>query len=312
MATVTDPLRLAASAPQAALHMLRWRPDVLYTTGGYVAIPTLAAAFALRVPSLMWEGNRLAGRSVRATARLASALAVSYAGTQEDLPGRPYLTGTPIRDVGGLDAASARERLAIPDDLPVLLVFGGSQAVLRFNEAVTQAVPTLVERCCVIHVAGEAGIDEASAVRERLPPERRDRYRPSAFLGEEMTAALLAADLLVGRAGSSTMAEASALGLPVIVVPYPHAAGHQRANAREMVSAGGALLVPDEDLDAARIIEVAALLGDRATLERMRVAARSVGRPGAASVTADLLEALATHAALPDPAAVELASRGAS
>jgi UDP-N-acetylglucosamine:LPS N-acetylglucosamine transferase len=79
-----------------------------------------------------------------------------------------------------------------------------------------------------------------------------------------------------------------------------------------MVSAGGALLVPDEDLDAARIIEVAALLGDRATLERMRVAARSVGRPGAASVTADLLEALATHAALPDPAAVELASRGAS
>lgn len=309
VATVTDPLRLAVAAPQAAWHMLRWRPDVLYTTGGYVAIPTLAAAALLRVPSLMWEGNRLAGRSVRATARLASVLAVSYAGTQDDLPGRPYLTGTPIRDTGSLDRASARERLGIPDGLPMLLVFGGSQAVRRFNTAVSDAVPRLVERCCVVHVTGEAGIAEARAVRDGLPEAFRDRYRPAPFLGEEMTAALLAADLLLGRAGSSTMAEASALGLPVVVVPYPHAAGHQRANAREMVAAGGAVLVPDEELDAARLLEVTALLDDPEALERMRAAARSVGRPGAARVTAELLEALATRAPLPDRAAIEAASR---
>jgi UDP-N-acetylglucosamine--N-acetylmuramyl-(pentapeptide) pyrophosphoryl-undecaprenol N-acetylglucosamine transferase len=312
VATVTDPLRLAVSAPQAAAHMLRWRPDVLYTTGGYVAIPTLAAAATLRVPSLMWEGNRLAGRSVRATARLASALAVSYAGTSEELPGRPFVTGTPIRDVSDLDRASARELLAIPDGLPVLLVFGGSQAVRRFNAAVTGAVPRLVERCCVIHVSGEAGIDQATAVRDALPETLRDRYRPSAFLREEMGAALVAADLLLGRAGSSTMAEASALGLPVIVVPYPHAAGHQRANARELVEAGGAILVADDDLDAARLLELTTLLDDPVALAGMRAAARSVGRPGAASVTADLLEALAAHAPLPDRAVVEAASRQAA
>lgn len=309
VATVTDPLRLAVSAPQAAAHMIGWRPDVLYTTGGYVAIPTLAAAFVLRVPSLMWEGNRLAGRSVRATARLASALAVSYAGTQDDLPGRPYLTGTPIRAVAGLDRATARERLAIPGGLPVLLVFGGSQAVRRFNAAVTDALPRLVGRCCVIHVTGEAGIDEAREARERLPEGARDRYRPAAFLGEEMTAALLAADLLVGRAGSSTMAEASALGLPVMVVPYPHAAGHQRANARELVAAGGALLVPDEELDADRLVQVTGLLEDPVALAAMRSGARSVGRPGAAAVTADLLEALATRSPLPTREAIEAASR---
>jgi UDP-N-acetylglucosamine--N-acetylmuramyl-(pentapeptide) pyrophosphoryl-undecaprenol N-acetylglucosamine transferase len=309
MATLTDPLRLAISAPEAAAHMLRWRPDVLYTTGGYVAIPTLAAAFVLRVPSLMWEGNRLAGRSVRATARLASALAVSYAGTQQDLPGEPYLTGTPIRAISGLDRATARERMGIPEGLPVLLVFGGSQAVQRFNSAVALALPRLVERCCVIHVTGEAGIAEATDVREHLPDALRDRYRPAAFLGEEMTAALLAADLLVGRAGSSKMAEASALGLPVIVVPYPHAAGHQRANARELVAAGGALLVPDEELDADRLVEVAGLLDDPAALEAMRTGARSVGRPGAAAVSADLLEALATRSQLPGPVDIEAASR---
>lgn len=312
VATVTDPLRLAISAPQAVAHMLRWRPDVLYTTGGYVAIPTLAAAALLRVPSLMWEGNRLAGRSVRATARLASALAVSYAGTRDDLPGEAYLTGTPIRDTADLDRATARERLAIPGDLPLLLVFGGSQAVRRFNGAVAGAVPRLVERCWVLHVTGDAGIGEALAVRDALPGPIRERYRPAAFLREEMSAALVAADLLVGRAGSSTMAEASALGLPVIVVPYPHAAGHQEANARELVAAGGGLLVADDALDADRLVAVTGLLDDTATLGRMRVAARSVGRPGAAVVTADLIEALATHARLPDRAVVEAASRVAA
>jgi UDP-N-acetylglucosamine--N-acetylmuramyl-(pentapeptide) pyrophosphoryl-undecaprenol N-acetylglucosamine transferase len=260
----------------------------------------------------MWEGNRLAGRSVRATARLASALAVSYAGTQDELPGRPYLTGTPIRSVSGLDRATARERLAIPAQLPVLLVFGGSQAVQRFNSAIALALPRLVERCCVIHVTGETGIDEAREVRVRLPEALQDRYRPAAFLGEEMTAALVAADLLLGRAGSSTMAEASALGLPVVVVPYPHAAGHQRANAQELVAAGGALLVRDEDLDADRLVEVTRLLDDPAALDAMRVGARSVGRPGAAVVTADLLEALATRSSLPSRDAVESGSRSAA
>jgi UDP-N-acetylglucosamine--N-acetylmuramyl-(pentapeptide) pyrophosphoryl-undecaprenol N-acetylglucosamine transferase len=312
VATVTDPLRLAVSVPQAAARMIRWRPDVLYTTGGYVAIPTLLAAVALRVPSLMWEGNRIAGRSVRATARLASALAVSYAGTRDELPGRPYVTGTPIRDVAGLDAPAARARLGIPDGPPVMLVFGGSQAVRRFNQAVAQAVPALVERCCVLHVTGEAGIADAQAVRDRLPAALRGRYRPYPFLREDMASALVAADLLVGRAGSSTMAEAAAVGLPVIVVPYPHAAGHQEANAREMVAAGGARLVADEELDADRLVEVAALLADRPALDAMRAAARSVGRPGAARVTAELLEVLARRGPLPDPAAVESASREAA
>lgn len=310
--TILDPLRLAASVPQAAAYMLRWRPDVVYTTGGYVAVPTLAAAAALRVPSLMWEGNRIAGRSVRVTARLARALAVSYAGTADDLPGRVYLTGTPIRDVSGIDPTTARAQLSIPPDLPVLFVFGGSQAVRRFNLAVAEALPALVERCCVLHVAGEAGIAEAQAARDRLPPGLRQRYRPFPFLRADMGAALAAADLLVGRAGSSSMAEAAAAGLPVIVVPYPHAAGHQEANAREMVVAGGARLVADEELDADKLVEVADLLSDPAALAAMRAGARSVGRPGAAAVTADLLEALAARTPLPDQASIEAASRVAA
>ena len=124
-----------------------------------------------------------------------------------------------------------------------------------------------------------------------------------------MADALVSADLLVGRAGSSTLAEASAIGLPVIVVPYPHAAGHQEANAREMVAVGAARLVPDEAFDAGALVEAAALLTDDATLDRMRAASRGIGRPGAARVTGDLLMALADRRPLPAADLVERSSR---
>jgi UDP-N-acetylglucosamine--N-acetylmuramyl-(pentapeptide) pyrophosphoryl-undecaprenol N-acetylglucosamine transferase len=97
--TLLDPLRLLASLPQAAWKLLRWRPDAIYTTGGYVAIPVLAAAALLRIPSLLWEGNQVPGRSVRLIARLASVRAVSFAGTRDRLPPPTYLTGTPIRTI---------------------------------------------------------------------------------------------------------------------------------------------------------------------------------------------------------------------
>ena len=107
----------------------------------------------------------------------------------------------------------------------------------------------------------------------------RDRYRPYPFLRDEMLAALVAADLVVGRAGSSTLAEATALGLPMVVVPYPHAAGHQRANAASLVEAGAARLVEDEAFDADALLDAAALLDDPVAHARMSEAARALGRP---------------------------------
>lgn len=311
LATVLDPVRLAASVPQAIASLLRWRPDVVYTTGGYIAIPVLTACTVLRIPSLMWEGNRLAGRSVRATARLASALAVSFADTTTSLGGRGYVTGTPIRELTVTDRDGARGRLGLDPALPVLLVFGGSQAVARFNDAVARALPSLVGDVQLIHVTGATAFAAAEASRQRLPEGLRSRYRPFPFLGAEMADALVAADLLVGRAGSSTLAEATAIGLPVIVVPYPHAAGHQRANARDMVAAGAARLVADEHFDAGTLLEATALVSDGDALDRMRIASRGLGRPGAARVTGDLLIALASRTALPTAAEVEQAARDA-
>ena len=306
---VLDPLRLAGSLPQAIAHMVRWRPDVVYTTGGYLAIPTLGASTALRIPSLMWEGNRLAGRSVKATARLASVLAVSFDGTCMDLPGRCYTTGTPIRSFEGIDRTAARQRLALPPDVPVMLVFGGSQAVRRLNEAVAAALPRLLPRAVVVHLTGDSAYGEALRRREALPAELHERYRPYPFLRDEMADALVAADLLVGRAGSSTLAEATALGLPMVVVPYPYAAAHQAANARELVEAGAAELVADEDFDADALLSASDLLADPARLAAMQAAARSQGRPGAAAATAAMLSALAERRLPPDAARIDHISR---
>jgi UDP-N-acetylglucosamine--N-acetylmuramyl-(pentapeptide) pyrophosphoryl-undecaprenol N-acetylglucosamine transferase len=310
---VLDPLRLGASIPQAAAILASERPAAIFTTGGYVAIPILLAAAPLRIPVVLWEGNVVPGRSVRATARLASVLAVSFEATCAALGGGPcYVTGTPIRDVRDVDREAARERLGVAADGRVLLVFGGSQAVRRFNAAVAGALPRLVERLHIIHVTGEEGYRSALAARESLPAGVRDRYRPYPFLRDEMLNALAAADLVVGRAGSSTLAEVTALGLPMVVVPYPHAAGHQRANARVLAEAGAARLVEDEAFDAEALLDAAAILDDPTVHAAMSAAARSLGRPAAAGAVADLILALAERRPLPDPSVVERRSRTAA
>jgi UDP-N-acetylglucosamine--N-acetylmuramyl-(pentapeptide) pyrophosphoryl-undecaprenol N-acetylglucosamine transferase len=314
---ILDPIRLAASVPQAAAFLARNRPAAIFTTGGYVAIPVLLAASALRIPVVLWDGNVIPGRAVRATARLATLVAVSFAATCHALAGPAratpcFVTGTPIRDVGELDREAARQRLEIAPGERVLLVFGGSQTVVRFNAAVAEALPRLVERVSVIHVTGEDGYPAALAGREALPEPVRRRYRPYPFLRDDMLAALAAADLVVGRAGSSTLAEATALGLPMVVVPYPHAAGHQRANAAALVEAGAARLVDDEAFDAAALLDAATLLDDPMAHATMAAAARSLGRPGAADAVAELVMAAAERREPPTAETIERLARGAA
>jgi UDP-N-acetylglucosamine--N-acetylmuramyl-(pentapeptide) pyrophosphoryl-undecaprenol N-acetylglucosamine transferase len=312
---ILDPIRLAVSVPQAAAVLARERPHAIFTTGGYVAVPVLMAAAALRIPVVLWDGNVIPGRAVRATARLATTIAVSFEATCQALAtaarGRPcFVTGTPIRDLTAVDREAARSRLGIPPGERVLLIFGGSQTVARFNAAVTEALPGLVDRVTVIHVTGEDGYPGALAAREALPENGRGRYRPYPFLRDEMLTVLASADLVVGRAGSSTLAEVTALGLPMVVVPYPHAAGHQRANAASLVDAGAARLVDDAAFDAAALLEAAALLDDPAAHVAMSAAARSLGRPGAATAVAELVLAAATHRPPPDVERIERLTRG--
>jgi UDP-N-acetylglucosamine--N-acetylmuramyl-(pentapeptide) pyrophosphoryl-undecaprenol N-acetylglucosamine transferase len=308
---VLDPLRLAASVPQALWLFARQRPDAVFTTGGYVAIPVMLAARLLGIPLVLWDGNVVPGRSVRATAHLAGAVAVTDPRTCAALAARRcYETGTPIRDPRAIDHEAAREQLGIAPRERLLLVFGGSQAVRRFNGAVAEALPRLVERCTVLHVTGDDGYADALATREGLPEERRARYRPVPFLADDMTAALASADLVVGRAGSSTLAECAAFAVPLICVPYPHAGGHQRANAEAYAATGAARLVEDAAFDAEALLEASRLLEDPAAHLAMSAAARSAGRPGAADAVAALVVAAAERRPWPAPAEIAALAAG--
>jgi UDP-N-acetylglucosamine--N-acetylmuramyl-(pentapeptide) pyrophosphoryl-undecaprenol N-acetylglucosamine transferase len=310
---VLDPMRLALSVPQAAAFLVAERPAAILTTGGYVSVPVLMAAAPMRIPVVLWEGNAVPGRAVRATARLADALAVSYEAAGRALAGArvpTYLTGTPIRDVGAIDRTAARTRLGLPPDAPTILIFGGSQAVRRFNAAVAGALPRLVERVHVLHVSGDAGYAAALAGREQLPAELRSRYRPYPFLRDDMLAALVATDLVVGRAGSSTVAEVTALGIPAVIVPYPHAAGHQGANAAILAESGAARIVADDEFDADALVAATELLFDEPARATMAAASRRFGRPRAADAVAALVLALAQRRALPAAAAIDAIARG--
>jgi UDP-N-acetylglucosamine--N-acetylmuramyl-(pentapeptide) pyrophosphoryl-undecaprenol N-acetylglucosamine transferase len=289
---VLDPLRLAASALQAWALLGRLRPAALFTSGGYLAIPLVAAARTRGIPSIVWEGNVIPGRATRTVAGLATRVAVSFPPTAATFGDRAFVTGTPIRSLAGVDRAAARAAMEVGPDDRLLLVYGGSQAVARLTAALDDALPALVADWVVLHLAGEAGMAAATASRARLPVEHRDRYRPIAYLTDGMTEALVAADLVLGRAGSSTCAEVSAVGVAAILVPYPHAGGHQAANAAWLAEHGAAVHVPDEALDGRRLRAEVAALRDDASRRAMAEAARLLGRPDAAHDIAEAILAL--------------------
>lgn len=296
---VLDPLRLAASAPQAWLLLGRLRPAALFTTGGYLALPLVAAARARGIPSLLWEGNVIPGRATAAVARLATRIAVSFPPTLAAFPGRSFVSGTPIRSFGGIERAAARASFDVGAEDRLLLVFGGSQAVARITTALSTALQRLLADWRVLHLAGTAGMPTALAMRESLPAGLRDRYQPIDFLTERMGDALVASDLVLGRAGSSTCAEVAAVGVASILVPYPHAAGHQRANAAWLADQGAARLVPDEELDGARLLAEARELRDDARRAQFAAAALRLARPDAALRVAAELLAMADGRPLP-------------
>src|SRR3990170_344589 len=192
--TVLDPVRLAASIPQAWWLLGRLRPAALFTTGGYLALPLVLAARARGIPTLVWEGNVQPGRATRAIGRFASRVAVSFPPTLEAFPGNSFVSGTPIRSFEGIDRVAVRRSFGLGPGDRLLLVFGGSQAVARMNTALTDALPRLLDEWHVLHLAGEDGMADARAARQALPEATRPRYTVEPFLTDRMADALVAAD----------------------------------------------------------------------------------------------------------------------
>jgi UDP-N-acetylglucosamine--N-acetylmuramyl-(pentapeptide) pyrophosphoryl-undecaprenol N-acetylglucosamine transferase len=230
---------------------------------------------------------------------MATRVAVSFPPTLQAFSGRSFVSGTPIRSFAGVDRDAARRSFGVAPDDRLLLVFGGSQAVARITGALESGLERLLAHWRVLHIAGEPGLAHALSIRSGLPAPVADRYQPVSFLTDRMTDALVAADLVLGRAGSSTCAELAAVGVASILVPYPHAGDHQRANAAFLSDRGAAVQIPDHQLDGDRLVAEAHRLRDDAARAAIAEAARGLGRPDAAAVIAEELLAMGERRPLP-------------
>lgn len=286
VALLTNNLAIPLAFAVALVTLARFRPSVCLTSGGAIAYPVILAARALGVPVYLWEGNVVPGRANRALARWAARIGATFPGTERHLPAaKTVLAGNPVRrSLLRWTRDSGRERLGIPRDATVLLVTGGSQGSERVNDALSGALGQLLRKAIVVHHTGPAHLARLEAKKATLPEDLRDRYRPYGFLNEEMGAALASADLVVGRAGSSSIAEPLAFGVPLVLIPFGASmSGHQAANARSVVELGAAALITESELSSDRLSAViVGLLNDPSRFGRMREAAKRAGRPDAA------------------------------
>ncbi|OIO89641.1 MAG: hypothetical protein AUK02_02210, partial [Anaerolineae bacterium CG2_30_58_95] len=235
-------LRRGYSASRRILR--QFEPDVLFFTGGYVAAPMALAGW--KIPTLLYVPDIEPGLALKTLARFADCIALTAEDSRKYFSPRAQtvLTGYPTRSgLSNWTRKDARKKLRLDDDLPVLLVFGGSKGARSINTAVLDNLPALLELAQVLHISGELDWPNVQTARQNLSKIPAARYHAFPYLHEEMGAALAAADLAVTRAGASTLGELPLFGLPAILVPYPHAWRYQKINADYLVERGAAVMI---------------------------------------------------------------------
>ncbi len=290
LALVASLARTAAGIATAVRALRRFRPHIVFSTGGYGSFPPSVAARILRLPLVVFLPDVEPGLAVRIEVRLATRVATATEAALPQLPREKTLvTGYPVRQAFAGSRAASRSALGWGMDEQVLLVAGATQGARAINDAVWASLPRLCEASRVVHITGEAAIARATAEREALSGELRTRYEPSTFR-PDLPALMLAADLAVMRAGASVLGELPAAGLPAVLVPGTFAGGHQRANARWLADRGAAITLEEAEIETLER-QVLCLLGDDSKRSAMARAAREAGgSDGAARLGALLRE----------------------
>lgn len=293
--------RLPIGAAQALLAIRRFRPDVVFSTGGFVSVPAVAAAGLLRRPILTHEQTAQLGLANRLNLRFATTLALAYEATRAFVPPtrrRVVVTGNPVRrEIHTGDRAEGARLLGLDPALPTIYVTGGARGARAINATIAALVPTLVERYQIIHSCGVQDVAptllDLAAIGQALPDHLRGRYVVRDFIGAELPHVYALTSLVIGRAGAGTIAELASLGKPAIFIPLPGTGGdEQTKNAQLLAEVGGAILLPEAALSAASLREtIDSLLAPDAQerLRRMGEAARTQAPVDAAAHVADEL-----------------------
>ncbi len=286
-AKLTGLVTLFLGFVDAALLLRRYQPHLVVGLGGYSSGALVLMAVLRGVPTLLLEQNVVPGFTNQLLGRVVRAAAVTYEGTLPHFGGRGFVTGNPVR-AGFFEVDAARRVL----NEAHILVLGGSQGAHAINMAMADAAARLVTAACPVRVTHQSGHNDLEILRKAyLAAGLRARVEP--FL-DAMEQEMADADIVVCRAGATTLAELAAAGRPAILVPYPHAVNdHQRRNAQVADQAGAAEVIDPVDLTGAVVAErLLALIGDDQRRVREATASRRLGTPGAVAAIVNRMEDL--------------------
>jgi UDP-N-acetylglucosamine--N-acetylmuramyl-(pentapeptide) pyrophosphoryl-undecaprenol N-acetylglucosamine transferase len=296
-------LRVPAGVLEARRLLRRLAPDVLFATGGFVALPAVLAARTLGIPIVVHEQTAVPGLANRIAARLARKVAVTFPRSEAAFPhDKAVMTGSPLRpELAGGSREAALDRFDLDPLIPVVYVTGGAQGSHRVNRAVGASLEPLLDSAQLIHQCGdnpETGDRPWLEEQARsLPTHLGSRYHLMPYAGAELRDIYAVSSLVVGRSGAGIVSECCHLGLPALYIPLPGTRGdEQTANARLVEAAGGAVLLSQEALTPERLVaEVRGLLADPPRLKAMGERARSLAVPDAAERIVGLIVGVASR-----------------
>ena len=283
-------LQLARGIRASRSVLEDFNPDILFFTGGYVAVPMALAA--RKRASVLYVPDIEPGLALKTLARFATHIAITAADSKKYLPATAAITvtGYPTRpELAGMDKRLARKQLGLKQDEMVLLVFGGSKGAHTINQALLACLPQLLEKTQIIHITGQADWQTVTETSSKLQKELSARYHAHPYLHAEMGAALASADLAVCRAGASTLGELPLFGLPAVLIPYPYAWRYQKINAGYLAEHGAALVLEDSRMNEELLTTLSVLLADRFKLGSMQKAMYALAERDAAKRIAQII-----------------------
>lgn len=287
--TVVTLAKILKALKQSWTILRRYSPDLVVGTGGYVCGPVLYMAHRLGIPTVIHEQNALPGLTNRWLSRYVDLVLITFEESRAYFPNarRIVTTGLPVRPaILTAERSRAAQRWRLDPAKTTLLAAGGSQGARSINRAMLAVLKGYRNHpgIQVIHITGPAGYDQMlkELSEAGLNLEKNGNIRVAPYV-DDMENALAVADLIVCRAGASTLAEITARGIPAVLIPYPFAANnHQEFNARVLEQAGAAEVILDKELSGERLLTVLqGIIEDPRRLARMAAAAKAAGRPAA-------------------------------
>jgi UDP-N-acetylglucosamine--N-acetylmuramyl-(pentapeptide) pyrophosphoryl-undecaprenol N-acetylglucosamine transferase len=299
-----DVPRFCLGLVQAFWKMFWLMPDAVFSKGGTGALPVVLAAWFYRVPVVIHDSDAVPGLTNLLSGRFATRIAVSFEAAKKYFnPSKTIVTGNPIR--GELlekkfPPATAKEILGFNKDAPLILVLGGSQGAQRINDFIILALKDILAETQILHQTGRANymevknLSQAALLSIPTRTETASRYKAVPYLEEDLAIAFSAADVVVARAGSSSIFEIAAFGKPAILIPlYEAANDHQRANAYEFAETGAAVVIEEQNLQPSIFLhELRDILSNPEKAEKMSKAAAAFFQPQAAETLAKEVLAL--------------------